>query len=940
MLAQAAQTFTFDITAKTADEALTEFARQADTTLLFSYDLAQQVTANSLTGTYTLKEGLAALLKGTELAVDVDARGMLTVKHISEIRQPAPTPAALKEDDSVPAVTLERIAIVGSRSSPRSVIESAVPLDILGPDNFRGQGSSDLLSMLSATIPSLNVSDQPINDASSMVRPANLRGMASDHTLLLLNGKRRHRSAVITFLGGGLSDGAQGPDISVLPAYAIEQVEVLRDGAAAQYGSDAIAGVINFVLKDDAEGGGVAVQAGQYSHGDGDAFQLQGNLGLALTNHGFANLTVEYRQQQATSRSVQRDDATTLIEAGNEFVASPAQVWGALNVEYDVKGAANVGVELNQQHQWYAFANLARRKVQGGFYFRHPHFREGVFSRSTDAGLELLVADLDGLGQGISCPQVMITSDNVLNQPDYQRIAADDAVGQNCFAFNEILPGGFRPKFGGVVEDAAVTTGISGSLPHHLEYDLSGTVGYSHIEYTLSDTLNPSLGPASPTAFSPGAVSQVERTVNLDFSKPVQTHWYGPLNLGFGVEWRRETYHQRAGDAASWQVGEFAFNNTNGLSQGFSIGSNGFPGYQPQSAGHWSRHNWALYADGESRLTERFSLAAALRTEQFSDFGSTYDGKLSVRYQASDLLALRSSLSTGFKAPTVGQSNVINVTTAYAAGGLEDQATLPPDSLISRQLGASPLTPEQSVNMSVGLVAFWDADFYFTLDYFNIRLNDRISTTSAIPLDDEDIEALVALGQSDAGRYSSAKYFTNDFDTRTQGLDFVLHYRLALGEVLNELSVAYNWTDTQVEQVSRYPVTDEQGQVTLRANLTDARIRMLEDNLPAHRATITLKQYFDDVTLLWRGNYYGSFYEDHLDASAGLDIYGGAMVTLDAEFSYMVSDQLSVSVGGRNLLNSYPDENPYQQLVGAQYPTTAPAGINGGFYYAEARYSF
>lgn len=264
----------------------------------------------------------------------------------------------------------------------------------------------------------------------------------------------------------------------------------------------------------------------------------------------------------------------------------------------------------------------------------------------------------------------------------------------------------------------------------------------------------------------------------------------------------------------------------------------------------------------------------------------------------------------------------------------------PPDSLISRQLGASPLTPEQSVNMSVGVVAFWDADFYFTLDYFNIRLNDRISTTSAIPLDDEDIEALVALGQSDAGRYSSAKYFTNDFDTRTQGLDFVLHYRLALGEVLNELSMAYNWTDTQVEQVTRYPVTDEQGQITLRANLTDARIRMLEDNLPAHRATITLKQYFDDITLLWRGNYYGSFYEDHLDASAGLDIYGGAMFTLDAEFSYMVSDQLSVSVGGRNLLNSYPDENPYQQLVGAQYPTTAPAGINGGFYYAEARYSF
>ena len=814
--------------------------------------------------------------------------------------------------------------------------------DVIGSETLNSQGNSDVLSMLSVMVPSLNVNDQPINDASSLVRPANLRGMSSDHTLLLLNGKRRHRSAVITFLGGGLSDGAQGPDISVIPAYALKQVEVLRDGAAAQYGSDAIAGVINFVLKDAREGGHVALKVGGYSEGDGELFQVQLNKGFAIGENGFLNATAEYRQQNGTSRSVQRIDAQNLIDQGNVFIASPSQVWGALDVNEDIKLALNAGADISSKSQFYSFATAARREINGGFYFRNPQTREGVFSRTDPNTGEsrLIVADLDGLESGIACPSITLSSNSVLLDPTYQLIADNTtALGANCFAFNEWFPGGFTPKFGGTITDASVAMGVKHELPNGWAMDASATLGYSDIEYTISNTVNPSLGPQTPTSFSPGGVSQVERTLNLDFNKLIQTIFDDPVSIAVGLEWRKETYFQKSGDEASYIAGPFALEPPLGLNQGFSIGSNGFPGYQPQSAGHWSRSNWAVYADLEFYVTEAWQFGVATRVEHFSDFGSTFDGKLSTRYKLNDTFALRGSVNTGFKAPTVGQSNVINVTTAYGVNGLEDQATLPPTDLISLQLGATPLTPEESVNFSLGLVMQASENFFATLDYFNIRLSDRISTTSAIPLTDDDISALIAQGRPDAAKYNAAKYFTNDFDTKTQGVDLVVNYNFALADWSNSLLLAFNWTDTQVERVTLYPaqVGDE---IRLLPNLTQARIRMLEDNLPAHRGSITLEQSKGNWAFTWRLNYYGEFYEDHLDASAGMDIYGNALTTFDAQVAWKVLPQTQVTLGAQNLFDSLPNENPFQGEVGALYPPTSPSGINGAFYYAGIEYTF
>ena len=933
---------TFSIPAQNANEALTELAKQANTTLLFPFDLARKVKTNALEGTFTLDEALTQLLEGTELAVISDENGVLSIRSRSSLLAKPKQSEENENEVEEKSNGLEKIAVVGTRNSPRSAVDSPVPLDVIGSDALNSQGNTDVLSMLSVMVPSLNVNDQPINDASSLVRPANLRGMSSDHTLLLLNGKRRHRSAVITFLGGGLSDGAQGPDISVIPAYALKQVEVLRDGASAQYGSDAIAGVINFVLKDAREGGSVALKLGGYSEGDGELFQLQANKGFGIGETGFINATAEYRQQNGTSRSVQRTDAQNLQEQGNTFIQTPAQIWGALDVNEDIKLALNAGLDLSSSSKLYSFATAARREINGGFYFRNPQTREGVFSRTDSATGEsrLIVADLDGLENGITCPSITLSSSNVLSNPDYQRIADNStALGANCFAFNEWFPGGFTPQFGGTITDASVAMGIRHELPDGWAMDASATLGYSDIEYTISNTVNPSLGPQTPTTFSPGGVSQVERTFNLDFTKLIQTIFEDPISIALGVEWRKETYFQKAGDEASYVAGPYALEPPLGLNQGFSIGSNGFPGYQPQSAGHWSRNNWALYADVEFFVTEEWQFGMATRVEHFSDFGSTFDGKVSTRYKLNDLFALRGSVNTGFKAPTVGQSNVINVTTAYGINGLEDQATLPPTDLISLQLGATPLTPEESVNFSLGVVMQASETFFATLDYFNIRLADRISTTSAIPLTEEDITALIAKGRPDAAKYNAAKYFTNDFDTKTQGVDVVVNYSFSHEDWSNSLLLAYNWTDTQVERVTRYPALVN-GEIQLLPNLTQARVKMLEDNLPGHRGSLTLEQSKGNWAFTWRLNYYGKFYEDHLDASAGMDIFGSALTTFDAQLSWQVLPHTVLTVGAQNLFDALPEENPFQGEVGALYPPTSPSGINGAFYYAGLEYTF
>lgn len=406
-------------------------------------------------------------------------------------------------------------------------------------------GNSDMLNLLSTTVPSLNVHAQPISDTGSLIRPINLRGLSSDSTLILLNGKRRHRASVISFLGGGINDGAQGPDISVIPGIAIKQVEILRDGAAAQYGSDAIAGAINFVLKDAAEGGSIEVKKGQYYAGDGDSTEISANIGMPLTKNGFVNASVQYKNADATSRSVQRSDAQDLIDNGNTFVAPLTQVWGSPEINDDISIFVNAGLDLDNGGQAYMFGNYSERDVRGGFYYRNPHTRGQVFSN--DDGQTLQVVDTTGAG-GCSNVSLAGSHDDIT--------ARVNALPENCFTFFSMFPGGFTPNLGGNITDTSLAIGTKGefknSFMQGILYDFSGVVGRSESSFKLFNSVNASLGPNTPTNFDTGKYIQLEKTFTADFVKFIPVGLYEDLTIAFGAQWTEESFEIVAGDQASW----------------------------------------------------------------------------------------------------------------------------------------------------------------------------------------------------------------------------------------------------------------------------------------------------------------------------------------------------------------------------------------------------
>ena len=827
------------------------------------------------------------------------------------------TPAPPTATDEEGSTTLDTVSVLGSRNKPRTETTSAVPIDILDGREFHNQPAVDVLDKMRTLVPSFNVSTIPIDDAATLVRPANLRGLPPDNTLVLVNGKRRHRAAVITFLGHGLSDGSQGPDISVLPSLALEQVEVLRDGAAAQYGSDAIAGVINFSLKKLRSGGTVEAFAGEYYEGDGFTQQYSAQLGAGLGADGFATLTAEWRSADATSRSVQRDDAAAVAAAGYPGVNDPAQVWGSPEVHKDGKFVANMGVSLGDV-DLYAFGNLARRDVEGGFYYRNPTTRNGVFSN--DGGRTLLIGDTN-TANATTCPTVALRDANGNLIPYATVNAAVTALPAECFTFLRQFPGGFTPRFGGEMKDASFVAGIKGLWGGSWHWDLSAGYGRNDIDFYILNTVNASLGPNQPEGlrFNPGGNVQTETNVNFDVGHDIETGFtFEPISLALGAEWRREEFEVKAGDGPSTAIGPLT-------AQGFALGSNGFNGFNPRTAGSFDRRNWAVYADAEARFTERFLLAAALRHEDFTDFGGTTNGKLTARYDFTDTFAIRGALSTGFRAPTPGQSNAEQVTTSFINGQLRDTAVLSPNNRIAQFYGAEPLKPEESTNASLGLV--WNqGPWQATADWYRIRTEDRIALSAFFTVTDADRAALVAGGNPEAASISEVQFFVNDFDTTTTGVDFVGSYNSEMFGGRTTYSLAANWNRTEVDDFTP-------------GIITPIRIQKLEESLPRTKGYFSVAHQREVFSANLRVNYYGSFFEDHLD-DGGLPIYGDSAVTVDADVGWKFPSGLYFNVGAQNLFDKVPEENPWGGIAGARYPVHSPYGFNGGFYYARVGYRF
>ena len=824
--------------------------------------------------------------------------------------------------DGMATITLQalletELVVVGSRAQPRSVTESPVPIDAIPLEDVISQGATTLDYQLRTLVPSFNVATHPISDAATLVRPASLRNLAHDHTLVLVNGKRRHRSSVIAWFAG-VTDGAQGPDISTIPAIALRQVEVLRDGASAQYGSDAIAGVINFLLKDAREGGSVEFNTGTYHAGDGDSYTIAGNVGLPLGETGFANLSLEYGNSDPTNRSVQRADAAALIAAGNTHVADPAQIWGNPTIEDDVKFFGNFGHLFSNGTQIYGHTNYAEKKVTEGFYFRNPNNRANIYS--LDEGQTLMIADVldakDGVLDGsANCPVVRI-ADNVPDQAALARVFEDP----NCFSFREIAPGGFTPQFGGVVTDMSVVGGVRGVLANGLNWDASASYGAHESDFFFKNTVNASLGPETPREFDPGLYRQEDVNLNFDVSYAATDM----VNIAAGTEWRNERFEIGAGGRPSWEVGPYA-------AQGFVSGSNGFPGFPDYTAGAWNRSNLALYGDLELRDPgDRWTVGGALRFEHFDLFGSTTNGKLSARFGLSDAVSVRGGVSTGFRAPTPGQQNTLNVQTTIDPETLQlvDSANVPSTFLAAELKGGKPLEPETSLNTTAGLVID-TGPFTLTADYFRVDLSNRLALSQTFTLTEDERALLISEGIASAGTLAFFRFFINDFSSRNQGIDLVSTYTPPGLGGNTVLSFAMNYTHTELTEES--------------ALLTAGDVLGLERGVPRIRWNAAVNQRVGRVGLLGRLNYFGSWV-DHFDArfvrGADSPLLDGRYI-VDLEASIRLGEKVTLAFGGQNVLNTFSQRmDLFAQIFGLPYSQFTPWGLSGGYYYARLNYSW
>jgi len=829
---------------------------------------------------------------------------------------PLGSPPAEAEEGANPLI--EEVIVVGSRRRDRSAADSPVPVDVVGGDDIGAQGDSNLDTLIASLVPSYNVSQEPISDAATFIRPATLRGLAPDATLVLVNGKRRHRAAVIALLGAGISGGSQGPDISVIPAIALDRLEVLRDGASAQYGSDAIAGIMNFVLKDDNSGSAFDVKYGTHYEGDGDAMTLSANVGLPLTDAGFANLSFEWKESDPTSRSAQRGDAQGLIDAGNTNVRQPAQIWGAPQFSDDFKLFGNFGLDLGNGMEAYAFGNWAERQVEGGFYYRNPHTRGGVFQGPEVNGMPTVkVADLSGDMSG-NCPHIPIV-DNV---PDAGALAAVRA-NSDCYTLYEKFPGGFTPQFGGFVDDLAVAGGVRGELGDWY-FDLSAVAGRSHANFYIYNTINPQLlGQRNdiPIHYDAGAYTETDRTVNFDISRPVDVGgFWGPLNVALGAEYRDETFKITNGEPNSFYIDQ-----EYGLAeQGFGIGSNGFPGFQPGDAGENKSSSVAAYIDLEANVTQNFLVGAALRYEDYEEFGDTLDSKLAARFQVTDTFAVRGAVSTGFRVPTSGQANLRNVTTEFNMGALADIATLPPTNPIAVQKGAQALTPEESTNITLGAV-FELGPANITIDYYNIEIEDRIAFTSRFNLTDADVTALLAAGVSDARSFTSVRFFSNQQTVEAQGIDLVVTLPFDLAGGSSNLTAVANWSDIELTEFNPDFTSDN-------------RRSQIEEGRPDSRFVVTWTHDQGPWSFMARGRFYGEYYDAPTN-DGSVSFYPDSAFLVDVEGSYAVTQEFTVTLGAQNVFDEYPSKNPAGEVAGLVYPEGSPFGFNGGFYYVRARWS-
>jgi len=828
--------------------------------------------------------------------------------------------------------TIEEIVTTGTRKEGQSPTETMSPIDVVGGNTLSDQATFDLTDGFAKVAPSFNTQRFPIADGTAFIRPVSLRNLSPDQTLVLVNGTRRHRSPLVNLQFaplGTVNQGAQAVDYASLPSAAIKRVEVLRDGASAQYGSDAIAGVVNVILKDADEGFSVSAQTGEYFEGDGARTTLAANAGFSLGGKGFLNATAEYSSADKTSRGVPYIACGDIAAvAGEDAVPLDGlcQRWGDPDVEV-LKFFLNAAIDINDNIELFGNASFSDNETVSDFFYRHPVLPASAMIN----GRSTLIVDEDGdFLPDPALPQLVADITNAgLNVSDY--LTPDAGSPSGYVLLNPIytmFPGGYNPDFGAKISDHAIVAGLRGETAGELSWSVTARFAEAEADYTLGESINPSLGGTSPTKFKPGKLTQEETGVNADFVKTLNVGGLvSPLNLAFGAEYRDETYKIAAGDPASYSAGPVFI---------FGVGSDGFQGFPPDSAGSFSSDSLAAYIDVEADLTDRFTFGTAVRFEDYDTFGNTFDWKLSGRFEVNESFALRGTISTGFRAPTAGQLNTLNVTTtADASGNLIPSGTYPVDHPVALVLGSSPLDPEESASFTLGAVWSVTDRTSVTIDYYDISIDDRLALLGPNQITAQDVLDLTAAGVPNADLLlnSSASYFANAFDSDVTGVDLALTSVWDVGAGSLSMDLRHNFNEQSVSHVASN---------TINA----ARVFDLEHQIPDNRTVVTFDYQTDGMFSGYlRLNNYGGWEStgglfSNGDAS-DVSKYGSALI-VDAEVTVHFTDTLRLSIGAENLFDTEPDKegDPVLQIFGARTAITSPFGNNGGFWYARIAAEF
>ncbi|NNT72889.1 TonB-dependent receptor [Flavobacterium sp. IMCC34852] len=805
------------------------------------------------------------------------------------------------QKDSTKANELQEIKIVGSRNSKRTVVNSAVPIDIIDVKSVTTQsGKIEINELLQYAAPSFNANKQSGSDGADHVDPATLRGMGPDQTLVLINGKRRHQSSLIN-LFGTRGRGNTGTDLNAIPAAAIKRIEILRDGAAAQYGSDAIAGVINIVLNDNVDELTGTITYGMYSTNadgdfpagtantgdnfldtnadgnkiadgksfDGNSVKLTTNYGTKIGDKGgFANFTAEYLNKEKTLRpgfDFRRGFGEASIESFNFFV--------------------NAAIPVSDNTKFYVF---------GGRNFR----------------------DTDAYAFTRNNPSPRIVTD--------------------------IYPNGFTPRITSLIIDNSVSAGFRTKTASGWNLDISNTFGKNLFHYYIKGTLNASLEEASPTEFDAGGHTLSQNTINLDLSKNYDSVLNG-FNLAFGGEYRTEQFTIFAGEEGSYATYDVngqpitdplnqTIPNDPNTGEPRPGGSQGFPGYSPANEVNRSRSNVSLYADGELDVNDNFMVSSALRFESYSDFGSTLNGKLAARLKTGGNINLRGSISSGFRAPSLAQIYYNLRFTNFSSSGASEILLSPNNSPVTQAFGIGKLNEEKAINGSLGFTASY-GDFTATIDGYMVNVTDRIVLTGYF-----DASALnIGVDQ--------AQFFVNGVDTKTTGLDVVISWKKKFGDNSFGATLVGNINDMKVDKVNN-------GTLDEQTFFGEREKAFLLASAPENKFALNLnyaRKWFDaglaftrfsEVRLLDYQMYedvadYGTFANQ---IKAATDTYGAKIVT-DLTLGFNLSKNTKLSVGSNNLFNVYPDQQDDWVEAGG-YWDAVQMGFGGAYYYARMNFKF